>query len=90
MESDHQIESGPLRDKLQKIGDQLVNSTEDLLRSSRTFITEFNQAFEFVYISNVIFDDADYGKVSVREVDEIREIFLMFDLKIKEMKKSTS
>jgi hypothetical protein len=90
LESDNQIESGPQRDKLQKLGDQLVNSTEDIIRSSRNFISEFNQAFEFVFISNVTFEDADYRRVGLKEIEEIRVIFLMFDLKIKEMKKSTS
>lgn len=90
LESDNQIESGPHREKLQKLGDQLVNSTEDVIRSSKNFISEFNQAFEFVYISSVIFEDADYRRVGLKEVEEIRDIFLMFDLKIKEIKKSPS
>ena len=43
-----------------------------------------------MYISSVIFEDADYRRVGLKEVEEIRDIFLMFDLKIKEIKKSPS
>jgi len=36
-----------------------------------------------VQIDAIVFEDADYIFVSEKEVNEIREIFLAFDLEIK-------
>ena len=70
---------------MQKLGNQLVVMTDNLLRQSKTFFRNFNKSFLHVRLDRFIFQDADYLEVSIREIEEISAIFAMYDLYIREL-----
>ena len=45
-------------------------------------MASFNRTFEHIYIKTFIFDNTDYKMVIVREVEEIRDILKIFDIKL--------
>ncbi len=80
------IEEKPTREKISKLGNRLVETTDEVLRQKKKFLSQFNKVFEFVYLQTFIFEEADYEFVIRKEVSEIREIFKTFDIRIKELK----
>lgn len=76
---------GPSKDKMQALGNSLIETTDEVLRSIKTFISAFNQTFEFVSLANFMFEGTDYRQISVKEVSEIRAIFKQFGLEIKDL-----
>lgn len=51
----------------------------------KKFLVQFNKLLEFVCIQNFVFDDSDYENISLKEVREIKDIFMSFDIKIKDI-----
>jgi len=41
-----------------------------------------------VHVKNFLYENADYRDISIREVKEIREVFTMFEIEIKDLKNS--
>ena len=80
-----ELDEKPTRSKISKLGDRLVDTTDDVLLAVKKMITLFNKSFEFVQIEVFVFEEADYILVSEKEVKEIRDIFKAFDISIKEL-----
>lgn len=70
------------RTKIQKLGNDLVDQTENVLKGIKKFVQNINKLFEYVKIDGFVFDEADYLLVSEKEVKEVIEIFKNFDIDI--------
>lgn len=79
----------PSRDKIQSLGDTLIYCTEEVLKYLKRFYAQFNSCLEFVHVKNFLYENADYRDISIREVKEIREVFTMFDIDIRELQNVT-
>ena len=71
------------RRKITQLGNELVDQTEDVLKSIKRFVQNINKVFEYVKIDGFVFDEADYLVVSEKEVKEVIEIFKTFNIDIK-------
>lgn len=80
-----QLDEKSTRSKIGRLGERLVNSTEDVLTGVKKFINTFNKALEFVQLETFVYEEADYAFVSEKEVTEVREIFKAFDIHIKDL-----
>ena len=83
-------ETKPTREKLQRLGDLLIDSTDEVLKNMRHFINKFNRTFEFIYVKEFVFEHAGYKQICENEVREIRDIFKLFDIRIKELSRKSS
>lgn len=70
---------------MQELGDLLISATNEILKSMKSFVPEFNRVMEHVSIKVFNFDGADYKLICTKEVDEIRSIFNEFSISIKEL-----
>jgi hypothetical protein len=68
-----------------KLGNKLVETTDDVMRLSKKFIGLLNRCFEYVEIKTFIFEESDYEEISYKEVMEIKDIFNAFGIQIKEL-----
>lgn len=66
----------------------MIDCTEEVLKSLKRFYTQFNSCLEFVHVKNFLYENADYRDISIREVKEIREVFTLFDIDIRELQMS--
>ena len=85
LENNEEFKEKPTREKIQNLGNRLVDSTDEVLKGIKRTIAQFNKVFEFVYIQNFIFEESDYEIISFKEVKEIKEIFKTFEIRIKEL-----
>lgn len=70
---------------MQDLGDLLISATNQVLKSLKSFLPEFNRVMEHVSINVFNFDGADYQLICLKEVDEIRTIFNEFSISIKDL-----
>lgn len=78
-------EEKPTRSKIMRLGDRLVDTTQDVLQGVKKLLSQLNKNMEFVQVGVFVFEEADYKFVSLKEVNEVREIFKAFDIYIKEL-----
>lgn len=71
----------PTRDRITQLGELLIDTTDDVIKEQRRFISSFNRTFDHIYIKTFIFDNRDYKMVIMREVDEITDILKTFDIR---------
>lgn len=81
-----QNDDRPTRSKISRLGDKLVDTTDQVLKGVKRFLSLFNKVFTHVKLENFVFEEADYVFVSEKEVKEVREIFRAFDIEIKQLK----
>ena len=75
----------PLREKIKDLGNTLIDCTDEVLRTLKRFYTQYNSSFEFVFVQQFLYENADYREISIREVREIREVFNLFEMEIKDL-----
>ena len=64
------------------MGNRLVDLTETLIRKVNTFFNKFNKSMLFVQLDTFIFQEADYITVSMKECEEIAQIFSAYEINI--------
>lgn len=57
------------------MGNNLVDLTDQMLKGTTKFFKSYNKIFNFVKIETFIFQEANYLEVSIKEVEEVRQVF---------------
>ena len=70
------------REKMRQLGNQLVELTDNLIKSQKSFLKDFNRYFSYVKLETVIFMEADYLEIAVKEVKEISSIFASYEIQL--------
>jgi len=65
----------PMRERIEKLGDLLVDTTNEVYAKTRGFIQTFNSSFENVQIKKFVFEKSEYNMICQKEIAEIRDIF---------------
>lgn len=73
------------RNNMRKLGNKLVEATDTIIKQSRLFFRNFNRHFRYVMLDTIVFAEADYLEISVKEVQEITAIFASYDIFINQM-----
>ena len=68
------------------MGNNLVELTDQIIKNAVKFIKNFNKQFLHVKLEQLIFQEADYIDVAIKEVEEIGQIFLAYEIKINKLK----
>ena len=70
------------REEMTNMGNTLVALTDDIIKRVKTFFSKFNKTMLYVRLETFIFQEADYMEVSLKECDEIAQIFSAYDIQI--------
>lgn len=65
---------------MKKLGNQLVEQTEALFRTSKHFLQKVSKHFNHVRVETLIFQEADYVDVACKETEEICAILASYDI----------
>ena len=65
------------------MGNNLVEFTDQILKGVTKLFKTFKKMFSYVQLEQFIFQEANYLQVSVKEVEEIRQIFTQYEITIK-------
>ena len=71
------------RQEMLQMGNSLVELTDQILKHSQKFLKSFNKQFAYVKLESIIFQEADYLEVAIKEVEEIGKIFASYEIQMK-------
>ena len=74
------------RQEMLQMGNSLVELTDQILKHSQKFLKAFNKQFAYVKLESIIFQEADYLEVAIKEVEEIGKIFASYEIQMKGLK----
>ena len=78
-ETDRLAEDNP-RIKMKKLGNHLVELTDQVNKMSKLFLAKVNKHFNHFRIETFIFQEADYLDIANKETEEIAAILASYDI----------
>lgn len=62
------------------MGNNLVDLTDQIFKGVPKFHRTFNKQFTYVKLESFIFQEANYVEVSLKEIQEISQIFASYEI----------
>lgn len=79
------MQENSTRSEIAKLGNSLVHLTSQILKTAVGFIQKLNSHLAVTRVELLIFQQTDYLEIIVKEVNEVIEILLTYDLQIYEL-----
>ena len=68
------------RNEILTMGNNLVDLTDQIFKGVSKFYRTFNKQFTYVKLESFIFQEANYVEVSLKEIQEISQIFASYEI----------